>query len=119
VWRAKFEAVVGGTLMVFAPFLVVLLVVTPRAGVAAVAGILLAAATATAIQYRYRLQAYRGRIRRRQTASRFTTYAEALSSVSWAGTAALAAAGSWLAAVPAAAGALIVGITWLLGPSRR
>ena len=48
---------------------------------------------AAAIQSWYRLQAQRSRIRRWQTASRFTTYAEALASVSWAAAAALAMAG--------------------------
>ena len=89
VLRAKFEATIGGTLMVFSPLLVILLGISPRAEVAAAGGILLAAA----IQYWYRLQAQRGRIRRWQTASRFTTYAEALASVSWAAAAALAMAG--------------------------
>ena len=116
---AKFEATIGGTLMVFSPFLLILLGLSPRAGIAAVIGIMLAAVSATAIQYWYRLQAHRGRIRRRQTASRFTTYAEALSSVSWAATAALAAAGTWLTVIPAVAGALVVVIVWLLAPARR
>jgi len=119
VLRAKFEATIGGTMMVFSPFLLILLMLSPRAGVAALAGIFVAAGSATAIQYWYRLQAYRGRIRRRQTASRFTTYAEALASVSWAATAALATVGQWLAAIPAASALLVVGIAWVLAPSRR
>ena len=118
ILRAKFEATIGGTPMVFLPLPIVLLVLSPRAALAASAGIGLAAASAAAIQYWYRLQAHRGRIRRRQTASRFTTCTEARSSISWAAAAALATAGSWLAFVPAIAGLLVVGTVWLLGPSR-
>jgi ABC-2 type transport system permease protein len=119
VLRAKFEATIGGTLMVFSPFLVILLGLSPRAGVAAAGGILLAAASAAAIQYWYRLQAQRSRIGRRQTASRFTTYAEALESMSWAAAAALAMAGGWLAAIPAASAVLVVAIARLMAPVRR
>ena len=119
--RAKFEATVGGTLMVFGPFLLGVAVATPWAGVVATIGIALAAAGATAIQYWYRLQATRGRIRRRQTASRFTTYAEALSSIAWAGSAAMAVEGNRLALVLAGLGGIVLLLAWLLRPasSRR
>lgn len=118
VLRAKIEAVLGGTLMVFSPFLLALLATAPSAGAIAAAGILAAGAAAAAIQYWYRLQAHRGRIRRRQTASRFTTYAEALSSVSWATTAALAVEGLWLALIPGFIGCLVVATAWFLSPAR-
>ena len=114
--RAKFEATIGGTLMVFAPLLLGLFLLSPAAGLAASTGIVLAAASATGIQYWYRLHAHRGR---RQTASRFTTYAEALASVSWAAAATLAAAGQWLAVIPACVAASVVFVARLLSPSRR
>jgi ABC-2 type transport system permease protein len=119
--RAKFEATVGGTLMVFGPFLLGVAIASPWAGVVATIGIALAAAGATAIQYWYRLQATRGRIRRRQTASRFTTYAEALSSIAWAGSAAMAVEGNRLALVLAGLGGIVLLLAWLLRPasSRR
>ena len=60
-------------------------------------GVLLAAASATLIQLWFRKQAKRSHFRRRQTSSRMATFAEAFSSISWAGTAGLAAAGSWFA----------------------
>jgi hypothetical protein len=66
--------------VVFAPLLLMLFALSPVTGLAASAGIVLAAASATAIQYWHRLQVHR----RRQTASRFTTYAEALAPSSWA-----------------------------------
>ena len=117
--RAKFEATIGGTLMVFCPLLLGLFLLSPVAGLAASTGIVLATASATGIQYWYRLQAHRGRLRRRQTASRFTTYAEALASVSWAAAATLAAAGQWLSVVPACVAATVVFVARLLSPSRR
>ncbi len=116
VVRAKFEATVGGTLAVFAPFLLVLLTLAPRGALAATAGIVLAAGSATAIQYWYRLQATRGRIRRRQTASRLTTYTEAIVSMSWAGAAAIAVANIWLAFVPAIVALLVLAMARWLRP---
>jgi hypothetical protein len=57
-------------------------------------GIVVTAASATQI----RNQAKRSHFRHRQIPSRMATFAEAFSSI-WAATAALAAAGSWLAAI--------------------
>jgi ABC-2 type transport system permease protein len=68
---------------------------------------MLAAASATLIQLWFRKQAKRSHFRRRQTSSRLATFAEAFSSISWAGTAGLAAAGSWFAL---ASGALACGL---------
>ena len=118
VLRAKFEAVMGGTLMTFSPFLLILMAISLIDGFVATIGILIAGTAAAAIQYWYRLQAHRGRIRRRQTASRFTTYAEALSSIGWAATAALVAAGQWLALIPGVISCLVVAIAWFISPGR-
>jgi len=118
VLRAKVEAVLGGTILVFSPFLVVLTILSPRGGLVAALGVLVACSAATAIQYWYRAQAHRSRIRRRQTASRLTTFAEAMSSISWAATGALAAAGLWLALVPGVISCLVVAAVWWLSPSR-
>ena len=79
-------------------------------------GIAVAAASATQIQLWFRAQAKRSHFRRRQISSRVATFAEAFSSITWAGTAALAAAGTWLV-VPT--GLIAVGIlfgAWLLSP---
>ena len=100
VLRAKTEAVLGGVAVVFAPFVVVLAIVAPFAALVALAGVAIAAGSATAIQYWFRTQARRSLFRRRQTSSRVATFAEALSSTGWAGTGALAATGTWLAVVP-------------------
>jgi ABC-2 type transport system permease protein len=71
-------------------------------------GVLTAAAAATLIQILFRVQARRSQFRRRQTSSRVATFAEAFSSIGWAATAALAAAGSVFALVPAAIAILVL-----------
>ena len=97
VLRAKTEAVLGGIAVVFVPFVVLLAVAAPLAAFVSLIGVVIAAGSATAIQYWFRTQARRSIFRRRQTSSRVATIAEALSSTGWAGTGALAATGTWLA----------------------
>jgi ABC-2 type transport system permease protein len=75
---------------------------SPRHAVAAAGGIAAAAAAATAIQLWFRAQAKRSQFRRRHTSSRMATFAEAFSSIAWAGAAAVAAVDVWLAIAPAA-----------------
>ena len=75
-----------------------------------------AAASATAIQLCFRAQAKRSQFRRRQTSSRVATFAEAFSSIAWAGAAALAAAGAWIALVPAIIAVAILAGTRLIRP---
>jgi ABC-2 type transport system permease protein len=79
-------------------------------------GIALAAASATAVQLWFRSQAKRSQFRRRQVSSRMATFAEAFSSITWAGTAALAAAGSVLAGFTALIALMVLGGTWALAP---
>src|SRR5207302_10963130 len=105
--RAKIEAVMGAVALVFAPFLVALAFTSPLHASVAAIGIMVAAAASTAIQFWFRAQAKRSHFRRRQTASRVATFAEAFSSIFWAATAALAATGTSLAAMP---GVVAVGI---------
>jgi ABC-2 type transport system permease protein len=105
--RAKIEAVMGSILMVFAPFIVALALASPFYALIAGIGIAIAAASATQIQLCFRAQAKRSAFRRRQTSSRVATFAEAFVSIAWAATAALAATGTSLAAMP---GVVAVGI---------
>jgi ABC-2 type transport system permease protein len=114
--RAKIEAVMGAIALVFAPFAVALTLVAPWHAVAAAAGIVVAAASATAIQLWFRAQAKRSHFRRRQTSSRVATFAEAFSSITWAATAALAAGGSWLALMSAAFALLVLGGARMIAP---
>jgi ABC-2 type transport system permease protein len=97
--RAKMEAVTGSVALVFAPFVIAMALVSPHDAMAALAGVGVSAASATLIQLWFRTQAKRKHFRRRQTSSRVATFAEAFSSISWAGTFGLAAAGHWQAAI--------------------
>jgi ABC-2 type transport system permease protein len=118
VLSAKVEAVIGMITLVFSPLVLVLALDSLAAASVCVVGILLAAAAATAIQLCFRVQARRSQFRRRQTSSRIATFAEAFSSISWAATSALAAAGTWAALGPATVALAIVGSVWLFSPSR-
>ena len=112
--RAKIEAVLGAILLAFAPFLVALALAAPYEGGVAAIGILLAAGSATAIQFWFRAHAKRSHFRRRQTSSRMATFAEAFASITWAATAALAAAGLSIAVLPAiCAVAVLAGARWM------
>jgi ABC-2 type transport system permease protein len=107
---AKIEAVMGAIAIVFAPFVTALALLSAYHALVAAAGIIAASASATQIQLWFRSQAKRSHFRRRQVSSRVATFAEAFSSITWAATAALAAAGTWLAAVTAA-----IAVATLLG----
>ena len=98
---AKIEAVMGALALIFTPLLLAFAFASPATALVAAIGTLAAAGAATAIQLFFRVQARRSQFRRRQTSSRIATLLEAFSSIAWAGTAALAAAGSWFALVPA------------------
>ena len=93
------QAVTGSVALVFSPFVAAMALASPRDALVACAGIGVSAASATLIQLWFRVQAKRKHFRRRQTSSRVATFAEAFSSISWAGTAGLAAAGHWQAAI--------------------
>lgn len=100
VW-AKVEAVMSIIAVVVSPFILAMALVSLRLAVVATLGILASAASATAIQLWFRVQAKRTLFRRRQISSRTATLGEAFASIMWAGTAGLAAGGSWLAVIPA------------------
>ena len=113
---AKVEAVMGAIALIFAPLVGALAFASSRAALVAGIGILVAAAAATAIQLMFRVQAKRSQFRRRQVSSRIATFAEAFSSIAWAGTFALVAAGTGIALVP---GIIALGIllgVWLIRP---
>ena len=115
--RAKIEAVLGAVAIVFAPFLAGVALAAPLSAAVAGLGIAAAAAAATTIQLWFRAQAKRSHFRRRQTSSRIATFAEAFSSIAWAAAAALAAAGTWFAAVAAVIAVAILGGARLISSS--
>lgn len=101
VLRAKVEAVILAVLVLTLPLAIAIAPASLHIALATLAGTVLAAGSATLIQIFFRRQARRSHFRRRQTSSRIATFAEAFVSLSWAGAAGLAAAGSWLALGPA------------------
>jgi ABC-2 type transport system permease protein len=115
---AKAEAVMGSIGVVFAPFILALSLLSPYCAIVAGIGIAVAAASATEIQLCFRAQAKRSHFRRRQTSSRVATFAEAFVSIAWAATAALAATGTALAAMPGAIAVGILASAHLLNPHR-
>jgi ABC-2 type transport system permease protein len=117
ILRAKIEAVLGAVGIVFAPFLAALAFAAPVSAIVAALGIAAAGASATTIQLWFRAQAKRSHFRRRQMSSRIATFAEAFSSIAWAGTAALVAAGSWFAVVAALIALAILGGVRLISPT--
>lgn len=116
---AEIEAVIGMVALGFSPMIVFLAFDSPFAAAVCGLGIILAAAAATMIQLCFRVQARRSHFRRRQTSSRIATFAEAFSSIAWAATSALAAAGLWQAVGPAAIAVGILAGVWLISPSRN
>src|SRR5581483_1084117 len=99
--RAKIEVVLLAIGALFTPLVLGLLFASPVQAAVTAAGVAIAAASATAIQLWFRVQARRSQFRRRQTSSRLATIAEAFSSIGWAATAALTPAIPLAAAVTA------------------
>jgi ABC-2 type transport system permease protein len=116
VVRAKIEAVIGAIAVMFLPFIAALVWLSPPHAVIAALGILAAAASATQIQLAFRAQAKRSQFRRRQVSSRFATFAEAFSSIGWAGAAGLAAAGNFFAVLAAGFAISVLFAARLIGP---
>jgi ABC-2 type transport system permease protein len=119
VRRAKIEAVLAIIAVIFAPLVAVLAIASPWHALITAAGIVIAAASATAIQLWFRTQAKRSQFRRRQVSSRVATFAEAFSSIGWAATAAVAAVSLWLAVAPAAIALIVLGGARYLSPPER
>ena len=119
VIRAKVEAVMAVIALVFTPFLLAMALSTPYFALAAALGIAAAAPSAIAIQLWFRTQAKRSHFRRRQTSSRMATFAEAFSSIIWAATAALAAAGLWQSIVTGVIAIIALAGARMMAPRTR
>src|SRR5579863_882558 len=117
--RAKIEVVLLVIGALFAPLVFALLLASPEQAAITAAGILVAAASATAIQLWFRVQARRSQFRRRQTSSRLATFAEAFSSIGWAATSALALALPVAALISGLLTAGILAATWKFSPRRE
>jgi ABC-2 type transport system permease protein len=111
---AKLQAVLRATATIFAPFLLLLFLASWRAALVAAVGISVTSLSTISIQLWFRTQSRRSSFRRRHTASRIATFAEAFCCIGWAATAALVAAQSWFAIATACfAGVILVTVRWL------
>ena len=119
VIRAKIEVVLIAIGVLLAPLVIALMFASPLQAAVTTAGIIIASASATAIQLWFRVQARRSQFRRRQTSSRLATFAEAFSSIGWAATAALALAIPFAALISGLLTAAIIAATWKISPRRQ
>jgi ABC-2 type transport system permease protein len=118
VIRAKIEVVLIAISVLFAPLTIALMFASPQQAAVTAAGVIIAAASATAIQLWFRVQAKRSQFRRRQTSSRLATFAEAFSSIGWAATAAMVLSIPLAALISGLLTAAIVAATWKISPKR-
>jgi ABC-2 type transport system permease protein len=119
VTRAKIEVVLIAIGAIFAPLIVALIFASPFQAAVTASGVIIAAASATAIQLWFRVQARRSQFRRRQTSSRLATFAEAFSSIGWAATAALALSIPIAALATGLMTACILVAAWKISPRRE
>jgi ABC-2 type transport system permease protein len=119
VTRAKIEVVLIAIGTLFAPLIIALGFASPQQAAVTAAGVIIAAASATAIQLWFRVQAKRSQFRRRQTSSRLATFAEAFSSIGWAATGALILSIPFAALITGVLTATIVALTWKISPKRE
>jgi ABC-2 type transport system permease protein len=116
VIAAKIEAVLIAIAIVFLPFVAGLLLLSAGVAIIVALGIAAASISAAKIQLWFRSQAKRSHFRRRQISSRIATFAEAFSSITWAGAAGLATAETWLAVIPVVLAFGILGLARALAP---
>jgi ABC-2 type transport system permease protein len=108
VIRAKIEAVLCVIAVIVAPIVLALAIADPLLALTCIGGVAAASVSAVAIQLWFRSQARRSNFRRRQTSSKVATFAEAFSSIFWAGAAGLLIAESWWALTLAACALLVL-----------
>ena len=99
ILSAKFVAVLATVAVPVLPFALALAWLSPALATLTVAGAAAATGSAFLIQHWFRQPGRRSQFRRRQTASRIATFAEAFSSIGWAATAALASVSLPLGAI--------------------
>jgi len=113
---AKVKAVLAIVTVVVSPLALGLALVSVWGAVVTFVGALLAASCAIVVQLWFRAQANRTMFRRRQVASKASTFAEAAASILCAGTTALVAAHQPLAIIPAVLLLIVMGIAWSIRP---
>jgi ABC-2 type transport system permease protein len=116
ITRAKIEAVLTIVSVVLAPLLIGFALLSPGHALVAAAGAVLAGMSTVRIQLWFRSQADRSHFRRRHTSSRIATFAEAMTSFSWALAAGMLANQSRLSLIFAGLALLILAGARALSP---
>ena len=116
IMLAKLQTVMRAVAMVFAPLLLLLACQSPWVALVSAGGIMIASASSLMIQLWFRTQSKRSAFRRRHTASRIATFAEAFCCIAWAATAALVAIKTWMAIVTLVFALLVLIVTRSLRP---
>jgi ABC-2 type transport system permease protein len=119
VIAAKVETVLLVVAVVFTPLLLAMALLAPLAACITALSAVVAAVSSTAIQFWFRVRAKRSQFRRRQTASRISTFAEAFSSIGWAATAAVMLALPVAGAITALLTAILLATVWKFSPASR
>jgi ABC-2 type transport system permease protein len=119
VIRAKIEVVLIAIAAIFCPLVAALAFASPFQAAVSAGAVIISAASATAIQLWFRVQARRSQFRRRQTSSRLATFAEAFSSIGWAASAALLLALPIAGLISGLITAGLIAITWKFSPRRN
>ena len=117
VLRAKIESVLAVIAVAAAPMILALSFSSLSGAAAAALGVMFASSAAITIQMWFKVAATRSQFRRRQTASRAATFAEAFSSVFWAGAAGAAASGSYWTIALVILAVATLGIARLIRPA--
>jgi ABC-2 type transport system permease protein len=104
--------------VIFAPLVLTLAFASPLQAAVTACSVAIATVSATAIQLWFRVQARRSQFRRRQTASRLATFAEAFSSIGWAATGALVLTLPVAALISGLMTLAIMFATWKISPQR-
>lgn len=115
---AKVAAVLRIVVVLVLPLVLAMALTDAWGAAVTLSGALLAASCAILIQLWFRAQSKRSNFRRRQVASKASTFCEAFASISCAATASVAAMGHVAVVVPAFVLAIVMGVAWLLSPAR-
>ena len=115
---AKIKSVLVIVAILVSPLVIGIALMSVWGALVTFIGALIAAGCAILIQLWFRGQSKRSNFRRRQVASKASTFCEAFASILCAGTAALAALGSFIALFPAMLAASVMAFAWWISPAR-
>ncbi|MBU1211912.1 MAG: permease [Alphaproteobacteria bacterium] len=115
---AKVKAVLVIIAGIVTPIVLAMALMSVWGAFVTLCGALIAAACAILIQLWFRAQAKRSNFRRRQVASKASTFCEAFASILCAGTTALVAALNPIAILPGVLAIVVMGVAWAISPKR-